>query len=92
MTNKEAHTFMEDLQRIFTQYRFMFSDKLTEANGLAILALEKQMEQKKGKWILCENPIYFCDADPYLCTVCNMKNNRQTKYCPNCGAKMEGEK
>ena len=51
-----------------------------------------QPEQKKGKWILCENPIYFYDADPYLCTVCNMKNNRQTKYCPNCGAKMEGEK
>ena len=45
MTIKEAHAVMEDLQRIFTQYRFIFSDKLAEANGLAILALEKQMEQ-----------------------------------------------
>lgn len=44
MTIKEAHVLMEDLQRIFTQYRFIFSDKIAEANGLAILALEKQME------------------------------------------------
>lgn len=44
MTIKEAHAVMEDLQRIFTQNRFIFSNKLAEANGLAILALEKQME------------------------------------------------
>lgn len=53
-----------------------------------------QPEQKKGKWTLCENPIYsslrIVTADPYLCTVCDMKNDRQTKYCPNCGADMGG--
>lgn len=49
MTNETAHAFMEDLQRIFTQYRFLFSDKLAEATGMAILALEKQPEQKNGK-------------------------------------------
>lgn len=49
MTREEAHTIMENLQRIFTQYRFMFSDKLAEANGMAILALEKQPKQKNGK-------------------------------------------
>lgn len=70
------------------------NEDLTTANHMAIEAL-KQPERKKGEWILCENPIYSSfrtvAADPYLCTVCNMKNDRQTKYCPNCGAEMEVE-
>ena len=71
-----------------------YFDITKEALTMAIEALE-QPEQKKGEWILCENPIYssfrISGADPYLCTVCYMKNDRQTKYCPNCGAKMEEE-
>lgn len=65
---------------------------LKKAVDMAIEALQEP-ERKKGKWILCENPIYFSlrigDADPYRCTVCYMRNDRQTKYCPNCGAEME---
>lgn len=98
MTNETAHAFMEDLQRIFTQYRFMFSDKLAEANGMAILALEKQMEQKKGKWIKVEKVFHtrFHSDQPdtyheYRCTVCLKASDKATNYCPNCGAKMEGE-
>lgn len=52
-------------------------------------------ERRKGKWIRCENPMYspFDDSDQYTyrCTVCYKKNDKQTKYCPNCGAKMNGE-
>lgn len=98
MTNETAHAFMEDLQRIFTQYRFMFSDKLAEANGMAILALEKQMEQKKGKWIECErvdytqfHPDYSSFYSVFRCTSCLKANYRKEKYCPNCGAQMEGQ-
>ena len=83
MTREEAHAFMEDLQRIFTQYRFMFSDKLVEANGMAILALEKQMEQKKGKWIDARD---FCDE--FVCSNCQLTSKNLYNYCPHCGAEM----
>lgn len=63
-----------------------------EALKMAIEAL-KQPEQKRGKWIRCENPMYspFDDSDQYTyrCTVCYKKNDKQTKYCPNCGTHME---
>lgn len=41
MTPKEAHRYVEDLQRMLTQYRFHFSEKFIEANGVAVEALEK---------------------------------------------------
>ena len=43
MTLKEAHRWLEEKQRMMTQYRHLFSSEDVEANGMAILALEKQM-------------------------------------------------
>jgi len=87
MTNEEAHAFMEELQRIFTRYRFISFDKLAEANGMAILALEKQMEQKKGKWIDARDR-----CGEFLCSNCHETNiNNSYNYCPYCGAQMEKE-
>lgn len=97
MTREEAHTIMEDLQRIFTQYRFMFSDKLAEANGMAILALEKQREQKKGYWIGRKGYWIGRPIAGYAtvrCSVCKdvfCENEGRWKFCPHCGAKMEEE-
>lgn len=45
MTENEAHETLEDLQRILTQYRHI-SKELTEANGIAILALEEIQKYK----------------------------------------------
>ena len=53
-----------------------------------------ELEQKKGKWVKCES-LYFSRFNssqlynPYRCTVCLKTNDEKTKYCPNCGAKME---
>ena len=44
-----AHSILEDKQRIMTQYRYLFSDDEIEANGIAILAIEKQMEYLKAE-------------------------------------------
>ena len=44
-----AHNILEDKQRIMTQYRYLFTDEEREANGIAILAIEKQMEHLKAK-------------------------------------------
>lgn len=40
-----AHSILEDKQRIMTQYRYLFTDEERDANGIAILAIEKQMEE-----------------------------------------------
>lgn len=66
--------------------------KLEEAIKMAIEAL-KQPEQKKGKWKVdwdwgiatCTNCNHDLDADiGYLL-------GSEMKYCPLCGAEMEGE-
>ena len=44
-----AHSILEDKQRIMTQYRYLFTDEEREANGIAILAIEKQMEHLKAE-------------------------------------------
>lgn len=57
-----------------------------------------QPEQKKGKWIESTRrvgtkvhpdcPDFY---SVFVCTHCLKENDRQTKYCPNCGAEMEEE-
>ena len=45
-------------------------------------------EVKHGKWKQAYNSF-----PKYVCTNCNhLFNNKSFKYCPNCGAKMDGER
>lgn len=58
----------------------------------AKLLLEKQptvdaVEVKHGKWI--DEPI---KGVRYHCSVCSGRFDYMWKYCPNCGASMDGEK
>lgn len=46
MTNEEAHKYLEIKQREMTQNRHMYTKQAMDINGLAILALEKQMPKK----------------------------------------------
>lgn len=39
-------------------------------------------ERPKGRW-------FDVGSLSCRCSACRCKNNRETKYCPNCGAKME---
>lgn len=43
MTYEEAHTFLEVKQREMTRNRHLYNEQAIEINGLAILALEKQI-------------------------------------------------
>ncbi len=51
--------------------------------------------QKTGHWIRLIEDYPFCDFEFKGCSVCRTHYPKlavkQFKYCPNCGAKMEGE-
>ena len=68
------------------------------STGLIVEQIEKApavdvVEVKHGEWIYCPQTINL--QSHFYCSVCNgirlehyVKNN--FKYCPNCGAKMDG--
>lgn len=80
MTYEEAHGYIEDLQRILTQYRFMFSREIAEANGKAIEALEKQIPKK---------PLLVPDGKSkihtFKCPTCGQAMYRVRLFCDDCG-------
>lgn len=74
MTEQEAIKTLEDLQRLLTNYRHI-STELTEANGMAIKALEKQVPKKP-------NGIH-CGSCNYVLVLLH------DLYCPRCGQKID---
>ena len=77
MTREEA-IYCLDHKDIVTLMEFY------TAVGMAIRVL-KQPEQKRSKWI---EDGYQGEAS--VCSYCGMPGEHEWKYCPNCGAKMEG--
>lgn len=53
-----------------------------------MFVLQKQKhtteERDKGYWI-------DIDLDTSICSVCKNPQEYETKYCPECGAKMDGD-
>lgn len=51
-------------------------------------------EVKHGQWntVLDESILehYNNDVDIFACSICGIKSNRPTKFCPSCGARMDG--
>ena len=103
MNNREAHFYLEELQRMMTQHRGIFSEEFVRANGMAIQALEcniisdvvpsAQPERKKGKWINHRNDDGHNIAD---CDQCGnaiqwFDGDEIPRYCCMCGADMRGE-
>lgn len=65
--------------------------RLEEAIHIALDVLE-QSEQKKGKWINCGTVRDGIDEyTMFRCSECIQPNYKMSRFCPNCGAKMEGE-
>lgn len=70
-------------------------DNTSIEQGMTITGIEQalkevpavQPEQKIGRWIICSDGYY-----PYCSQCLNEPKNRiMTKYCGECGAKMESE-
>ena len=51
-------------------------------------------EVKHGQWntVLDESILehYNNDVDIFACSICGIKSKRPTKFCPSCGARMDG--
>lgn len=66
-------------------------EKDIEALDMAIEALENQ---KTGHWIMTGD--YYTGAygsiDYVKCSCCHEDSLEEGSYCPNCGAKMKGER
>lgn len=68
-----------------------FSECLDSMEFMAIIDSQPTVEEKKGEW----DDDSFSSACgitfvKFTCTCCNMPSGSQSKYCPNCGAKMKG--
>lgn len=95
MTNEEAinrlglDIDMVQFDPITGNRKCLFGDEkeLAEAQRLGMEALRAQ---KVGKW-LEHNANYQGTAHVYSCSICAYWQAINTKFCPNCGARMEGQ-
>lgn len=90
MTNEEAHTFLEVKQREMTRNRNLYDEKAISINGLAILALEKQMPKKPinvrkhyYNCPCCKQDLGVSDDDIFV------YENPTPMYCPKCGQALD---
>ena len=74
-----AYTDLEDMQRIFTKYRYIYSERITRSNEIAILSLGKQIPKEVVK-----------DGDSrYSCPNCRSNVASGSNYCRNCGQRLD---
>ena len=63
----------------------LYKQMITDINNFATADV---VEVRHGVW-----KKLYDKAPRYVCTACNhLFNNKEYKYCPNCGAKMDGER
>lgn len=84
MTIAEAHEILENRQREYINNRHIVPEELITVNGMAILALGKEIEKEPIEEIL---PFPVCWID-YKCPVCKDPVHHTFKYCPKCGQKL----
>lgn len=81
MTNEQAHVYLEGLQREMTRHRQAYSENLIEANGQAILALEKQIP----RFVLVPKGFEGISRTRYHCPSCKAMTRDHEKFCHKCG-------
>lgn len=81
MTREEAIAFFKDMNECL----------YLEAVEMAIKALEH--ESKTGNWIERIERDEYNDYEEkwFECDQCHIDAERPYNYCPNCGARMDGE-
>lgn len=88
MTRDEAINRLHNIMGF--DYHYLPADD-AEAMDMAIEALE-EAERRTGKWINPSgNPEFVNKEFFHDCSVCGYTVMNKSNFCPNCGAKMEGE-
>ena len=89
MTRQEAvwhanHVFNIVIERCINAQNLKEAREFDEAKQIVIEALEQ--EPKRGHWLEAK------EEDPcwYRCSECGRLYDLDENYCPNCGARMEG--
>lgn len=82
MTIEQAHGWLENKQTMMTQNRWAFDSIDIEVNGMAILALEKQIPMK---------PITGHPRD-FICGKCHQTVVGSGNYCWFCGQAIDWSK
>ena len=93
MTRYEAIKWLQGIEeRYFHGGDEAYDKRRREAVRIAIEALER----KRGEWIPHEKQVPWgdgtTDVTMFRCSVCGYEQDWQSKFCPNCGTDMRGEK
>lgn len=86
----------DELKKTICNYEFDSPDKRIKHGGDIVLNLYipkviddiptiEAEHERHGKWI---NALEHCGA--FVCSDCEYQSTALYKYCPNCGAKMDG--
>ena len=70
------------------------NESFPEVDGCkAFKAKTDVVEVRHGEWVKKDlnNPLYESKQAPH-CSICGEMSFIRYKYCPNCGAKMDGER
>lgn len=87
MTKSERLKWLKEIEKDI-HVCSLESTFVDDAKSCAIHSViqELEQEQKTGHWIDNKVQTKLCN-----CSECNALSKAYTKYCPHCGAKMEGE-
>lgn len=87
--HKEIRDFKRTVKSPNSDYMTGYICALSVVEGMIFNAPTADVvEVRHGEW-----KKLYDKAPRYVCTACNhLYNNREYKFCPNCGAKMDGER
>lgn len=90
---KEKLDSFVSMNETYTDYNCGYDDCLTAVQDtLADIPAVDEVERKHGYWVYNRGQAF---GEPcYFCSLCidGGSNNGRDNYCPNCGAKMDGER
>lgn len=92
---------MADMEKVIAQLESMRDYHRSVGNNITAdiandaIAMLKEQEPKRGKWVKqlpsCPSAIAAGGSRTSICTACGGWGRKAFKYCPHCGAKMDGE-
>lgn len=90
---KQIEEMRSDLIEIFDE-EYEKRRLITPQNTAEKLTAKGYRKQIEGEWVEVQRewdfyPFFYID---FTCSVCGSREQNKRKFCPNCGARMKGEK